>query len=164
MILSGADIGRHLLEARAQALVGLLVELRHAHHADVALDPGTHRTDLDGLAGELDLDRILRLLALDLQQDGGIDGTAHLVDGLVQGQALDVLAVDLGDDVIGHDAGARGGSLVDGGHDLDEAVFHRDLDAEAAELAAGLHLHVAEALGIHVARMRIEGGQHAVDG
>src|SRR5215467_4048902 len=29
--------------------------------------------------------------------------------------------------------------------------------------AAGLHLHVAEALGIHVARMRIEPGQHAVD-
>ncbi len=46
---------------------------------------------------------------------------------------------------------------------LIEAVFHRDLDAEAAELAAGLHLHVAEALGIHVARMRIEAGQHAGD-
>jgi hypothetical protein len=33
-----------------------------------------------------------------------------------------------------------------------------------AELAPGLHLHVAEALGIHVARVRIETGQHAVDG
>jgi hypothetical protein len=32
-----------------------------------------------------------------------------------------------------------------------------------AELTARLHLHVAEALGIHVARMRIETGQHAVD-
>ena len=42
-------------------------------------------------------------------------------------------------------------------------LFHGDLDAEAAELAAGLHLHVAEALGIHVARMRIERGEHAVD-
>src|SRR5262249_46844233 len=41
--------------------------------------------------------------------------------------------------------------------------LHRDLDAEAAELASGLHLHVAEALGIHVARVRIESGEHAVD-
>src|ERR1700749_1080244 len=46
---------------------------------------------------------------------------------------------------------------------LDQAVFHGDFDAEAAELAAGLHLHVAEALGVHVARMRIEAGQHAAD-
>ncbi len=38
------------------------------------------------------------------------------------------------------------GRLVDRRHDLDQAVLHGDLDAEAAELAAGLHLHVAEAL------------------
>ena len=107
---------------------------------------------------------ILGFLALDLERDRGVDRAAHLVDGLVQVEALDGLAVDLGDDVVGEDAGAGGGRLVDRGDDLDEAVFHRDLDAEAAELAAGLHLHVAEALGIHVARMRIEGGQHAVDG
>ena len=37
---------------------------------------------------------------------------------------------------------------------LISAVLLRDLDAEAAELALGLHLHVAEALGVHVARMR----------
>ena len=58
---------------------------------------------------------------------------------------------------------AGGRRLVDRGDDLDEAVLHGDLDAEAAELAAGLHLHVAEALRVHVARMRIERGQHAVD-
>ena len=46
---------------------------------------------------------------------------------------------------------------------LTSAVLHRDLDAEAAELALHLHLHVAEVLGVHVARMRIERGQHAVD-
>jgi hypothetical protein len=47
---------------------------------------------------------------------------------------------------------------------MSPAVLHRDLDAEPAELAAGLDLHVAEALGIHVARMRIERIEHAVDG
>ena len=60
-------------------------------------------------------------------------------------------------------ARAAGVSSI-GRDDLDEALLHRDLDAEAAELAAGLHLHVAEALRVHVARMRIERGQHAVDG
>src|SRR5207302_816749 len=46
---------------------------------------------------------------------------------------------------------------------LDQAFLHGDFDTEAAELAAGLHLHVAEALRIHVAGMGIEAGQHAVD-
>src|SRR5206468_12549173 len=48
-------------------------------------------------------------------------------------------------------------------HDLDQAFLHRDFDAEAAEFTARGDLHVAEALGVHVARMRIEPGQHAVD-
>ena len=56
------------------------------------------------------------------------------------------------------------GRVVDRRDHLDQAVFHRDFDAETAEFAAGLHLHVAEALGVHVARMRIEAGQHAADG
>ena len=67
------------------------------------------------------------------------------------------------DDVVGHDAGLGGGRLVDRRDHLHEAFFHRDFDAETAEFAAGLHLHVAEALGVHEARMRIEAGQHAVD-
>ena len=95
--------------------------------------------------------------------DLGVDRAAHLLDRLVEGQALHRLAVEMGDDVVGHDAGLGGGRVVDRRDDLDQAVFHRDLDAEAAELAAGLHLHVAEALRLHVARMRIEPGEHAVD-
>ena len=86
-----------------------------------------------------------------------------LVDGLVQGQALNLLIVDLGDHVAGHDAGFGGGRVVDRRDHLDEAVLHRDLDAEPAELAVGGLLHVAPALLVHVARMRIERGDHAVD-
>ena len=56
-----------------------------------------------------------------------------------------------------------GGRVVDRRDDLDEAVFLRDLDAETAELALGLGPHVLEALGVKVARMRIERRQHAVD-
>ena len=66
--------------------------------------------------------------------------------------------VELGDDVVGQDAGLGSRRIVDRRHHLDQAVFHRDFDAEAAEFAAGLHLHVAEALGVHVAGMRIESG------
>ena len=73
------------------------------------------------------------------------------------------LAVDLGDEVAGLDPGPGGRRVVDRRDDLDQAVLHGDLDAEAAELAPGLHLHVAVLLGVEIARMRIERGQHAVD-
>ena len=63
----------------------------------------------------------------------------------------------------GCDPGLGGRRVVDRRDDLDQAVLHRDLDAEAAELAAGLHLHVAVFLGVEIARMRVERGQHAVD-
>ena len=41
--------------------------------------------------------------------------------------------------------------------------FLRHFDAEAAELAARLHLHVAEAAWVHVAAVGVEALQHAVD-
>ncbi len=62
----------------------------------------------------------------------------------------------MGDDVAGADARLRGWRFVDRRDDLDQAIFHRDFDAESAEFAAGLHLHVTEAFRVHVARMRIE--------
>src|SRR6185503_19817109 len=52
----------------------------------------------------------------------------------------------------------------DRGDHLDQAIFHRDFDAEPAEFTARLHLHVAEALRVHVARMRIKAGEHPADG
>ena len=109
------------------------------------------------------VDRLVLALAHDGELDLGVHRAAHFLDRLVQGETLHLLAVELGDDVVGHDAGLGGGRLVDRRHHLDQAVFHGDLDAEPAEFAAGLHLHVAEALRIHVAGMRIEPGQHAVD-
>ena len=103
------------------------------------------------------------LAAAHRQHDLGIDRPAHLVDGVGERQAHDRLVVDLDDQIARLDAGLGRGRAVDGRDDLDHAVLHRDLDAEAAELALGLHLHVIPFLGIHVAGMRVEGGQHAVD-
>ena len=129
----------------------------------VAFESRAHRAHLDDVAGDRDLDRLVLALAHDRELDLGVHRAAHLVDRLVEGEALHRLVVEMGDDVVGQDAGLGGRRLVDRRHHLDQAVLHGDLDAEPAELAAGLHLHVAEALGVHVARMRIEPGQHAVD-
>jgi len=41
--------------------------------------------------------------------------------------------VEMGDDVIGHDAGLGGGCAPDRRHHLEATALHRDLDAEAAE-------------------------------
>ena len=143
---------------------GLLVELGDADIADVvAFDTHADRADADHVARDRDLDRLVLTLAHDGQLDLGVHRPAHLLDRLVQGEALHLLAVELRDHVVRHHAGLRGGRLVDRRDDLDEAVFHRDLDAEPAELALGLHLHVAEVLRVHVARMRIEPVEHPVD-
>ena len=155
----GGEIGDRLL----QALGGLLVELGDADEADIVLETRAHRAHADDVARDRHLDRLVLALAHDLELDLGVHRAAHLLDRLVEGQPLHRLVVEMGDDVVGHDPGLRRRGFVDRRHDLDQAVLHGDLDAEAAELAAGLHLHVAEALGIHVARMRIEPGQHAVD-
>ena len=90
-------------------------------------------------------------------------GTLHLVHGLLERQSLHRLVVDLGDQVARQDAGLRRRRVVHRRDHLDQAVLHRDLDAEPAELALGGLLHVAPGLVVHVARMRVERGDHAVD-
>ena len=94
--------------------------------------------------------------AHDGELDLGVDRPAHLVDRVGQVEADHRLAVDVGDEVAGLDAGLGRRRVVDRRDHLDDAVLHRDLDAEAAELALGLHLHVGEAFGVEIARMRIE--------
>jgi hypothetical protein len=83
---------------------------------------------------------------------------------LVDRHALNRLAVDLGDDVVGQDTSSSGGRVVDRGHDLDEALLHRDLDAKPAELAVGFGLHLLELVRAHIGRVRVKRGEHAVDG
>src|SRR5262245_3943519 len=156
----GGEVGDRLL----QVCGGLLTELGDADKADVVpFEARAHRAHLDARAGDGDLDGLVLALAHDLEFDLRVLRAAHLLDRLIEGEPLHRLVVEMRDDVVGHDAGLGRRRLVDRGDDLDQAVLHGDLDAEAAELAPGLHLHVAEALGIHVARMRIEPSQHAVD-
>ena len=53
--------------------------------------------------------------------------------------------------------------VVDGRDDLDDALFHLHFDAEAAELAGGVFLHIGIVDRLHIAGMRIERGQHALE-
>ena len=143
---------------------GLLVEGGDADIADVvALGVVLHRVDVDHVARDLDVERILGALAHDGERDRRIDRPAHLLHRLLQGEAENLLLVEMGDEIAAHQAGARGGGILDRRDHLDDAILHRDLDAEAAEFAAGLHLHVAEMLRVEIGRMRVERGQHAVD-
>ncbi len=159
----GAGLAAQVLDGVLDAAVGLLVEAGDADIADiVAFELFLHRLDLDDGALHRDVERILAL-ALDGELDLAAHGPAHALDRVVEAHALDRFAVDLHDEVAGLEARVRGRRVVDRRHHLDDAVLHRDLDAEAAELAAHLDLHVAEILGVHVARMRVERAQHAVD-
>ena len=60
--------------------------------------------------------------------------------------------------------GPVGGHVVDGGDNLENAVLHGNVDAEAAEFAMRLDLFLLEFLRAHIARMRVELGEHPVDG
>jgi hypothetical protein len=115
-----------------------------------------HCADLDDLAHQREIERRVLALAHDLQPNLGAGGAPHLFYRLGQGHAFDRRAVDLVDDVARQNSGPRGRRIVNRRHHLEDAVLHVDLHAKTAELAAGCRLHVAIALRIHVARMRIE--------
>ena len=162
--LVGAELGVEIVDRLLQAVGCLLVELGDADIADVvAFVMRAHRLNADHVTHDRHFDRLVGALTHDGELDLGVHRSAHLVDRLIQRQTLHRLVVELGDDVVRHDAGLGRRRIVDRRNHLHQAVLHGDLDAEAAELAAGLHLHIAEALRIHVARMWIESGQHAVD-
>ena len=85
----------NFLIAVDDAFAGLLVELGDADIADVvAFLMGANRLDLDDGAGQLDPVGFLVRAAQDFQRHCRVRRAAHLVDGLVERQALHVLAVD----------------------------------------------------------------------
>jgi hypothetical protein len=74
-----------------------------------------------------------------------------------------LFAVHYRDDIAGSDARPGRWRIVNGHHHLDNAVLRRHLDSNAAEFARRLHLHLTELPGVHVARVRIETGEHPID-
>src|SRR4029079_14865101 len=110
-----------------QACGGLLVELCDADVANVTLHARADRKNVNHVAGDGNIKRLVHAFANDLQADLAVDWTAHLVDRLVQSKSLNRLVVDMADDVVGQDAGLGCRSFVDRRNNLDEPVLHGDL-------------------------------------
>ena len=75
-----------------------------------------------------------------------------------------LLAVDLDDPVAGQHAAAIGRRAVQRAEHPQIAVFHGNLNADAAELALHLGDETAQFLGADVAGIRVELADHAADG
>jgi hypothetical protein len=108
---------------------------------------------VDDRADEIEAAR-LREAALSAARDPHGDARARRaaepIDRLLQRHVERRFVVDL------RDAVAR--------EEAERAVADRDHDAEAAELAAGRHLHLFVDVGREQHGVRVEGAQHAVDG
>ena len=115
--------------------IGLLGEPGETQHGDVAFHRVAHDALGDDVAGKLEIERLGRAFAHHGDFDLGADRPLHLAHGFVEADALHRLAVELDDVIVGEDTGLLRGGVVDGRDDLDHALFHGDLDAEAAELA-----------------------------
>jgi hypothetical protein len=119
---------------------------------------------LDDFARQRDVQRLGLALAEDRQLDLRLRLAAHALDGFGQGQSFDQRVVDLENQVARLYAGTVGRRVLDRRHHLDQAVFHADFDTDAAELALRADLQVLERVGIEVARVRVQVGEHAADG
>ena len=70
----------------------------------------------------------------------------------------------MGDEVSGlNTSGGRRG-VINRRDNFDKALFLRDFDAQTAKFTTGLNPHVAGVIGGQIAGVRIQRGQHAVDG
>ena len=144
---------------------GVFLEGRDAQVTVAGFDEfRLHALDLDHFACQRDLDRLRLALADDAQLDLGLRLAAHLLDGIGQRQPLHQRVVELEDQVAGLDAATEGRRVLDRRDDLDDAVFHADLDAETTELALRADLQVLEGIDVEIGRVRIEVGDHPADG
>ncbi len=158
-------IPEQLVEVLDHRRTRVLLERGDAQVAVAILDQ--FRLDalhLDHFARQGDVDRFCLPLADDRQSDLRLRLAAHALDGVGQRQPLDERVVDLEDEVAGLDSRPVGRRVLDRRDDLDQTVFHADLDTDAAELALRSYLQVLERVGIKVARVGVEVREHAADG
>ena len=119
------------------------------------------------VADDRELDRLVAAGARDGQLDRRADIADQLGAELLVGEALDLLIVDAGDDVAGHDAGLGRRRVVDRAHHGGETLLDRIGDADIAERggAARPGAGVAASERLRIDEIGIfEVGEHAVDG
>src|SRR5262249_20223406 len=111
----GAGFVLDLLDGLDDARGALLGERSDADVADIAFHAPARWTDLDDLAGQRDVERILGA-ATDRNLDGRAGLAAQLLDCFLEGEALHRLAVERDDEVAGPQAGPGRRRLVDRRH------------------------------------------------
>jgi hypothetical protein len=158
-----AGLVLQLLDRLFEPRRGLLVERGDPQVADFSLQSAAHRLHGDDGACNGDIEGFAPGPP-EGQHEVRVDGTAHLFDRFGERQAKHRISIQMADQVARLHAGTEGRRVVDGRNHLDQAVFHGDLDAQAPEFALGLNAHVLKGLGVQIARMGIQVGQHAADG
>ncbi len=154
-----------VVQGHHQVLAGVLLELRDADEAVARLEhPRLHALHLDHVAAHDDLERLLLVLAHDGELHVGVGLAAHLLHGVGEADALQRHFVELDDEIARLHPGAICRRVFDGRDHLHETVLGADLDAEAAEFALGADLKVAIGFLVEERGMRVEAGEHAVDG
>ena len=154
-----------ILQCLDQILARTLLELTDVNPAVAWLHH--FRLDalhIDDLARHGERERVALALAQHAQHDLAARRALHLLDRLGQRQAADLHVVDAIDLVAGEDARAGGRLIFHRRDDLDQTVFHVHFDAETAITADGVRLQVLERFFVEKLRVRIEAGDHPVDG
>ena len=124
---------------------------------------GLHADERDGVALDVQVHGLLRVAVQDGQHGFRPLGAADVGHGFLKRHFHRGLAAHGEDDVAGLHAGLVGGGVLDGSHDGELVVLHRDLHADAVEFAGRAFLHVLEfVLGKH-GGVGIEGFEHPLE-
>src|SRR5918993_1454043 len=105
--------------------------------ANAVLDLPLHRAKLDPFADDRDVERLVTPGADNAQLDVRSGRALHLLDRLVEAQAVEQFAVDVGDIVAGLDPGPPCRRVLHRRDDFYRAILDADRDPEAAVIAVG---------------------------
>ena len=119
---------------------------------------------MDHVALHDEFERLGLALAQDRELHFAVRLAAHALHGVVERDALERHVVELDDEVARLDARAVRRRVLDGCDHFHESVFGADLDAEAAEFTLRADLQVAIRFLVEERGVRVEAGEHAVDG
>ena len=139
-------------------------EAGEPHVADSVVEQlGGDRLVRHGGADEIELARVLALV---LHDDGDARARlpAHAIDGFLQLHRDGRVGIDLRDDVALLDARAPRRRVLQHFADGEAVVDHRDDEPEPAEFASRLDFHLLVEVGLQEPAVRVERGEHPVDG
>ena len=142
----------------------MFLELGDAHETVARLDQfGFDALHLDDGTSQGEHQRLGFVFAQHGQGDLAAGFAAHAFHRIVKCQPLHRSVIEFEDQVAALDADLRRRRVLDGRDHFDQAFFHADLDAQAAEFALGADLQFLKVICIQIGRVRIQAAQHAID-